>query len=403
MAESDKKGLGDAVQVFLDGKQKLKDKAGGEELDISHGNYVARVTIEKRIDCPDMCEVAFNMSEGENNLMFVDTIKEGTKLEIKLGETSGGTEQQKVFDGYITYVELHFELEGADALLIRAFDYSHKLTRGTLTKSYLEQGYKDIFSELIGKAGPKFDGSFALKAGDAGDDAGSFPYIPFYNTNPHAFLRSLGRDVDLNLDGTGKEDATSEELSYLKLDISKEPVAKLDPANKDPEGEGAGEFKRMRFVMNTSQQVGKVVVRGWDFKKKEPIIAEATADDLDKVGGDKSLTQSDIAGVTLFGDKSKYVTLTVTDRPVQTQEEADAMAKSIYNKLALKFVTGVAKIKGNPKINVSEVVEFVNIGDRFSGKYVVTSVKHELSAKGEDNFTTSFEFGGNCISKEAAT
>lgn len=392
--------LGDAVQVYIDNKQKLKNKPGGEEIDIAHGNYVSRVYVEKQLDCPDFCEVALNMSEGETNNMFVDTIKEGSNIKIKIGEQGGGAEVKKIFDGFITTIELHLEMDKPDTLVVRAFDYSHKLTRGTLTKSYLEQGYKDVFSDLVSTSGPKFDGSHALSVGDTGDDSGSFPYIPYYNTNPHAFIRSLGRDIDLNVDGyTGTDDQGSEKISFFKIDPSKAPVCKVDPENKSPE---QGNFRRMRFVMNTAQQVGEVVVRGWDPKKKEPIVGKATKDDMLKIG-DGGLTQTDITGIALYGDKSKFVTLTVVDRPVATQEEADAMAKSIFNKLSMRFVTGECRLKGDPKVNVGEMIEFENMGDRFSGKYLITGVKHILSTKAQENFTTIFKFSGNAIKAEAAT
>jgi len=70
------------------------------------------------------------------------------------------------------------------------------------------------------------------------------------------------------------------------------------------------------------------------------------------------------------------MTLTITDQPVSTQAEADQLARSVLEEIALDYITGEAVAHGNPALRVGAVVELTGLGRRFSGAYYVTRVRH---------------------------
>ena len=42
----------------------------------------------------------------------------------------------------------------------------------------------------------------------------------------------------------------------------------------------------------------------------------------------------------------------------------------------MEFVTGEAEIEGEPSLAPGDIIEFKEYGERYNGKYLVTSVQH---------------------------
>jgi phage protein D len=87
-------------------------------------------------------------------------------------------------------------------------------------------------------------------------------------------------------------------------------------------------------------------------------------------------------GVTLttgaFGEsKSIFV-----DKTVFNQAEADQMAKALFNAMSLQFIQGEGETLGNARLKSGQVVEIKNLGERFSGLYYLSSVRHVIDTNG---------------------
>ena len=122
--------------------------------------------------------------------------------------------------------------------------------------------------------------------------------------------------------------------------------------------------------LSTSDQVGQVTVHGADPESLEAIVGMAKASDVAATMGGSS--SGPAASEQLFGAR----TLAIVDQPVATQAEADQLARSILEEVALGYITGEATANGNPAIRVGTVVELAGLGRRFSGNYYVTRVRH---------------------------
>ena len=133
--------------------------------------------------------------------------------------------------------------------------------------------------------------------------------------------------------------------------------------------------------LNASRQVSKVTVKGWDQRKKKPITGSATKADL---AGKKS---SGVSGPQVDEEKLDKKEEVVVDMPVQTEEEAKALAVSLLRERAYEFLKGTGQAIGLPDMRPGDNVEINGIGLRFSGQYYVTRVEHSI---GNNGYTTGF-------------
>jgi phage protein D len=122
--------------------------------------------------------------------------------------------------------------------------------------------------------------------------------------------------------------------------------------------------------LSTSEQVGQVTVHGNHPESLEAIVGMARAGDVAATMGGAQTGPAATDG--LFGAR----TLTITDQPVASQAEADQLARSILEEIALGYITGEVTANGNPSIRVGSVVELTGLGRRFSGSYYVIRVRH---------------------------
>ncbi len=121
-------------------------------------------------------------------------------------------------------------------------------------------------------------------------------------------------------------------------------------------------------------QSSGVQIRGWDPVQKEDIQSQAAAGDELAVMGD---TAGPAAAKKAFGDAP----VTIADKPLRSQPEADSIARGIYNEMALDYITGEGVAVGRTDIRAGKVVRITGAGNRFSGKYYITATAHSWSPR----------------------
>jgi phage protein D len=132
--------------------------------------------------------------------------------------------------------------------------------------------------------------------------------------------------------------------------------------------------------LTTANQVGEVVVRGWDPIRKEKIEYRATMAELDTQG----LGSGVAPGVQKsFEDRKEIVSTHV----VESQAEARRLAVETLQQIAKGLVTATGSTVGLPHLRAGSVVEVGGLGERFSGRYFVTDTTH---AMGDAGYTTQF-------------
>lgn len=130
-------------------------------------------------------------------------------------------------------------------------------------------------------------------------------------------------------------------------------------------------------------QVADVKVRGWDVEKKQAVIGRA------------DVTASSVSVGLKPADLARAVagrTLTVVDRPVGSQEAADALARSRAEQVGSAAYEATFVAVGSPKLKAGVAVSVSGVDPSLNGKWVVTVSRHEFG--GDGGYRTTLECSG---------
>jgi len=362
-----------SIVTKFDGKEEL----GSTKLNFGEG--IERIEVEQKMDAPDFFSIDLKIQETGDPKTFylIDDLKLGMEVEIQLGYKKLDT----VFLGEVSYIEPVIE-PGHTQVTASGYDFSHRMTRGTQSTTWgkgveADQTLTTIAGDLISKSqareGKSSDGLSAQK--DSGDT--KVEYHAVVNQNAFLAMQQLVGPTGCAQDSGHLDD--KKQIEFKAPQIKSSPVLTICRDKLDPSD--AVKARYARFTLSTVRQVAKVEVRGYDPANKKAIKGEAKAvsEAFDGTTGPKG------AGTAHWGASSKGPILTVVDRPVQDKKEADAIAQSIFDSLAMQFQTAEVEIEGTPKVKAGAVVELKQFTDRFDGKYLIQSCTHLVSGAGSSN------------------
>jgi len=109
--------------------------------------------------------------------------------------------------------------------------------------------------------------------------------------------------------------------------------------------------------------------------EKKPLVTEIRADDEPARLGLRSGPQ---IVREAFGDNI----LLVEDHRAESPEENQRVCRARMQRSAIEFVQGDGATIGNPQLQSSTVIELHGLGEKFSGRYYVTSTTHTIDANG---------------------
>lgn len=363
-----------ACILKLDGQTAIQASSGQGGGGGAQGHwFLESVQVDKQQDCPDMFTVELDIRSGAE-IQILDELKEGQEVEILMGPMG---KEQTVFKGEIHYIEPHFRHRGKSTVSVGGYDKTHRLTRGTSSRTWGDgiqsQDLKaSAIQDVIDKAGSATGASDGLSAEQIKKSKGpKASYVPQLNVSDYQMLRAMQTDLD----------ATQ---------VAGSPVVVLVREATHSQNEVV--VHEARFSLSTVNQVSKVEVRGWDPKAKKAIVGVATAPDH-TFGGTPG---HEATGKALYGNASTGKVLTIVDRPVDSKEEAEKVAKAIFDKLAMDFVTAEVDFHGDPRIKPGDLVELKQFGKRFSGKYLVRRVTHLMMPRSLP-FTTRIQIARSDI------
>lgn len=350
----DYKGVSACI-LKLDGRTAIQASSGqgGGGGEAQGEWFLESVQVDKQYDCPDMFTVELDIRTGAE-IQILDDLKEGQEVEILMGPMG---KELSVFQGEIHYIEPHFRHRGKSTVSVGGYDKTHRLTRGTSSRTWGDgvqtQDLKaSALQDVVEKAGSATGASDGLRVDQVKKSSGpKTAYVPQLNVSDYQMLRSMQTDLD----------ATQ---------IAGNPVVVL--VREAAHNPNEVVIHEARFSLSTVNQVARVEVRGWDPKAKKAIVGVATAPNH-SFGGTPG---HEATGKALYGNPSTGKVLTIVDRPVDSKEEAEAIAKSIFDKLAMDFVTAEVDFHGDPRLKPGDLVELKQFGKRFSGKYLVRRVTH---------------------------
>jgi phage protein D/phage baseplate assembly protein gpV len=313
-------------------------------------------TVESSLHLPDVATLTLHDPNGK----WVDdaNLAPGQELQI---EAKAGTDQHVLFDGEIVELESDF-VPGDRRVVVRAFDRLHRLARGRHVRSFVNVSDADLVQKIAGEVGLQ---------SQVGSVATVHPYVLQDNTTNLEFLRGRAALVGYLLFVQGKTlhfEAHGTQSGELSLTY----------------GEDLREFHPR---MTTVDQISDASATGWDPDKKETVVGLAQnangSPGLSSGKKGSELTQA------AFGVDAKIL---VADRPLRTQAVADQLAQATLDRREGRFVEAEGTTRGTPSLVAGVKLQMSELGNRFSGKYFVTSSTHTYSAQA--GYVTQFVVSG---------
>ena len=337
----------DAVEITVD------DRPLAAEL----YSVLTLVRVEESVQLPDT--FAFRFDDPNFELFDANTFSLGTRVAIAFRAEG---ELVTVTNGEVTAISVEQGPGGLHELVVTGLDATHRLFRVPRTRSFVQMTDADIATQVAGEHG--------LDA-DVGATGEVHPYVLQAGQSDGSLLADRARRIGFDVWITDRT-----------LHYKPRPQAAVTPP-KLVWGENLHRF-RVRF--SCTDRCDEVMVRGWDPSGKRVLLGRATEGDT----GTTAPAATDLNGSArrAFGRTTRVA----THFPVSTQGEADALASSLLLRATGGEVVARGEASGDPLLAAGAEVTVDRMGERMSGRYVITSVTHSYGSGSP--YVSRFECGG---------
>ncbi len=325
-------------------------RVNGQVLPNQAAADLIQLSVLDDVDAPSMFAVtivAWDTTQMKPKWIDDALFREGNSLEIAFGYRDTTS---TLISGEITSLEANFPESRPPTLTVRGYDRRHRLMRSRKTRSFTNSKDSDIASQVASEAGlkPQVEDSGVL-----------LPYVLQHNQTDLEFLAMRASRINFEVVVRDRE------LIFRPRKIDGKAVLTLHR-----------EVELLEFYprLSTICQVPQLEVRGWDPAQKKEIVGKAGMGDVQAMEGSSS-------GPSATKRAFDTVASARVTSPVQSQDEADAMAKSAFAEMALGFIRANGVCIGDPRLRAGTVVQIESVGVRFSGPYYLTSVEHSFLPK----------------------
>lgn len=304
----------------------------------------------------------------------------GKSIAIGFGESLSESEADEgeedkneyLIEGEITAIETQFTEQTQAPIIVRGYDFSHRLHRGRHNRSFQNMTDSDVVKKIAEEVDLKTDGKTIDSSGEPHD------YLFQENQTNMDFLRQRAARLGFEL--------------FVR-------DRKLHFRKPKPEGDSLSlawlkEVRSFHVRVTSTEQVKSVEVRGWDYTTKKTIVATA---DSEKLHTEIDPKQSGTETSTAFDKMKEVPKMIVVDRPVFKPKEADAIAQALCDEIGGQFIVADARAEGNPAIRPGIQVALEKLGP-YTGKYYVTETRHIYVEREYDTeFSVRGLRGGNLL------
>ncbi len=324
-------------------------------------------TLVKKSVLQVACDLQLNLATEATLLFFdpdyrladSDLFPLGSEIELAMGQGAG---LERLMLGEIISLEPQLDMQGTPLLRVRAYDKSHRLRR--------HQSARPPFLNLR-------DSQIAAQiAQDAGldDEVEETPII-------HEYLQQTGSDWSF-LRGRAQANGFELFVNFTTLVFRRLPLQQR-PVHVVKRGVDLLEIGLRLTAIN---QPGQHVVRSWDAKQKQALVAQVTPDTFNGNLLGKRLG-AQVVAETL--ETPRELTMAAS---VFSQNEAERLAQAEFQAQAQSFISGEGICIGKAAMKAGDRLEIKGMGQRFGGQYYLTQVTHIINDKG---YRTRFAFERN--------
>jgi len=329
-------------------------KIEGSEITEDLSADIISLSYEDHASDADMATITVN--NARNKWGDSPLFETGNQIEVQLGY---GHAVKTVFQGIIARPEIAFPESGAPTLTVRAYDLSQKMRKRKEEKSRTWENITD--SDLVQKIAS--DHGFKKERMVVDQVKEILPYVAQGSESDWEFLRSradrLGFELFVERDS----------LHFHKpKDYLKRPSGMFEYGRN---------LKSFEARISVAEQVTKVVVKGWDAEKKEPIIAIATSETVVERPLLGQQSASDFVKED-FGEGA----LILHDKVPASQKEAEEIAKAFFRQKEYELTEAHGSCIGDPELRAKALIEIAGVGSKFSGTYYLARVQHTLDSSG---------------------
>lgn len=322
----------------------------GSDLPLEAMLMVSRVCVDEDAQLPGMFSLELAGGGDDDELSWIDgdLFAVGGSVEIKMGY---GDSLEKLISGEVTGLEPAFRRNARPQLLVRGYDRRHRLLRGKKTRSFVQQKDSDIASSIASEAG--------LTA-DATDSQVTHAYVLQANQTDMEFLQARARLIRYELAVDDKK------ILFRPVQNDQGEVLTLTLMD---------DLLEFHPRLSTMGQLTELKVRGWSPADKKELVGQAAdGDEVSSMGGQD--TGSAIANSAFGAAPGLWTT-----SPVQTQAEADQLAKAGFNRTLLELIAADGVCVGRSDLHPGTVIKLDGLGQRFSGLYYVRSTSHRYTPR----------------------
>lgn len=346
-------------------------KVNGAEVPADIVNLFDSLVIDDHLHLPDKLTIVIRDPARDSLDKGKFTI--GAKIEVAIVSTGRGASDgdEPLFIGEITGVEGEYDAVG-QRVVVRAYDYSHRMHRGRHTQAYKNKTDADIARELAGRC--------SLDIGKIDSTSPAHDHVSQVNLTDWEFIKARAREIGFE---AGVSDA---KLFFRRPEVNKGAPA---PGTLDSTGPlqmvFGSDLLEFHPRISAVSQVAEVKARGWNYLDKKAVHGESTPD----VGSNApEISSKPVALGKLFKGTKPFV---VTDRVLATQGEAEQAAKGLASQISSAMAEADGVARGNPKIKAGAAMKVTSVAALFVGTWTVTASRHTFDKKG---YKTLFSVAG---------
>ncbi|MCP4134559.1 MAG: phage late control D family protein [bacterium] len=314
---------------------------------------VKSIVIIEIIDAPSIFMIRM-ADDSDRTLTDSTDWAEGTEVKIEIGYKDNISE---IITGEITAIMPDFVKNSDSAVTFKGNSFLHRLDRGKKSQSFSEMTDGDIIKQLADTAEIEHD------VADIGVEK---PFTLQRDMTDMDYIMSLAQSYSCRVWAEGKK-------------------MFVQPAGSNSDGDVVLEWGKTLLDfsprLTCRKLIDEVEVRG-SKNPHEMLTGTATCADITFKIGDNTLG-GEIAKDSFGTAKAIFI-----DPNIKDQNAADKAALEYITENSMRYMKASGKCSGNIKVKAGTMLELKALGEKFSGKYFVTSVKHNfIPLKG---FETSF-------------